>query len=127
MAIRDTLQKPWMGGVVVALILGIAAFMYVRGRSGAGPETAERLAQRITIKDSVTGEEWTMVRGKLISALRGASANGALDPKNGVINPKTGKATGFPVDRDEWDDLIEQLNAEREAYNKSRGISKPGS
>lgn len=127
MSIRETLQKPWAGAVVIVVILGLAAGLYLRNRGGAGAETPERLAQQITIKDSVTGEEWQMARGRLISALRGASANGVLDPKNGVINPKTGKATGFPVDRKEWDDLISSLNAEREAYNKSRGISKPGS
>lgn len=127
MSFRETLQKPWAGAVVILVILGAAAGLYLKNRGGSGSETPERLAQKITIKDSVTGDEWQMGRGKLISALRGASANGPLDPKNGVINPKTGKATGFPVDRKEWDDLIASLNAEREAYNKSKGISKPGS
>lgn len=127
MAIRDTFQKPWVGGLLMVLILGAAAYMFVRGRIAGGSNAVERLAAPITMKDSETGEEWQMSRGKLISALRGASASGRLDAKHGVTNPKTGKATGFPVDRNEWEDLIRQLNEERDAYNKSRGIANPGS
>lgn len=127
MAIRDSLQKPWVGGLLVAVIIGSAAYLYVRNRSIASPHSAERLAQKIAIKDSVTGEEWEMTRGKMIAGLRAASAQGPLDPNNGIINPKTGKSTGFPADKDEWEDLIRQLNEERATYNKSRGISKPGS
>ncbi len=127
MGLRQTLdEKPWIGGVVVALLIAAAVALYIVRRPGGGAESQARLLENITIRCSETGQEWEIPRGKMVSGLRGASANARLDPSIGLVNPTTKKPTGFPVDRDEWTALIERLNKEREAYNKSRGIAAPG-
>lgn len=112
--------------MVVALLIGAAVAVYLVRRPGGGAESQARLLENITIRCSETGQEWEMPRGKMVSGLRSASANGKLDPGMGLVNPTTKKPTGFPVNREEWNALIERLNKEREAYNKSRGIAVPG-
>jgi len=127
LGIRQTLdEKPWIGALVVVLLIGAAVAFYIARRPGGGAESQSRLLENITIRCSETGQEWQMPRGKMVSGLRGASASARLDPNMGLVNPTTKKPTGFPVDRDEWNALIERLNKEREAYNKSRGIAAPG-
>jgi len=124
---REVLEKkPWIGATIVVLLIGSAVLLYIMRRPGAGSESQERLLENITIRCSQTGQEWQIPRGKMISGLRGASASARLDPNVGLVNPATKKPTGFPVDRDEWNQLIERLNKERDAYNKSRRIATPG-
>lgn len=117
MGLRNTLnQKPMLGwGLAAALALATAYFAY-RGMSGG--ETSE-LTEIVTIRCRETGKEWTMPRGAMEKQLY--MRDYPVDPNEGLINPDTGKPTGFPVD--DWKKAVERINAERKplAEGSARG------
>lgn len=118
--IRELLQKsPWMGWAVAGLIFAVAVYMYMRGGGGSDPYSPDRLTQTVSIRFADTGEVVEMRRGEMEKDLR--SRAGRLDPGAGIINPKTGQATGFPYSKSDWEKTIDRLNAEKEAVVKKRG------
>ncbi|MBC7833782.1 MAG: hypothetical protein H7Y88_01615 [Phycisphaerales bacterium] len=121
--IRDAMNKnPWIGSTIaVVLLVGAAAYWFF-GRGSGGTYSRERMSEMVVIRDSETGDTWEMRRAELELALRERS--GAIDPKQGIVNPKTGKATGFPVDR-QWTETVKRLNEERELTIKERQQQKP--
>jgi len=124
LADNDNLRK-WLGiAIVASLLITAVALLVIRSNRIGKPE---QLADEVVIKDSVSGEEWRMARGRLLNSARAMSAEGTLKPDVGLPNPKTGKRTGFPLDRREWEAIVQQMNAEREADNRARGIANPGS
>lgn len=107
MALRDALnQKPMLGWGLAALLALATAVLVYRGMSRG--ETKE-LTQSVTIRCRETGKEWQMPRGAMEKQLY--MRKYPIDPNEGLINPDTGKPTGFPVD--DWKTTIERVNAER--------------
>lgn len=107
-SLRTFLQnRPMLGwGVAALLMLFAAAMLYMR--LGAKNET-EQLTEMVTIRCSETGDTWQVLRGVMEKELYLRSY--PLDPNQGLMNPKTGKPTGFPVDA--WKQTVERINAER--------------
>ncbi len=109
MSARDLLnQKPWIGYLVVVLVLAAVAYAYWALAGTGGVRDTKRLGEIVTIKDAETGEEWTVVRGKMELELIQRSADEELSPKIGLSNPKTGKLTGFPVDGS-WEETVYRI------------------
>ena|SRR5690606_33945952 len=106
-----TQEKPWVAWVAVAVLVLVAGWVLLRFTGGeASPTSVEYLTREVTIRCNETGKEWSMPRGRLEKELllRGTP----LDPSVGLTNPDTGRPTGFPVDRDEWERTIKRLNDE---------------
>lgn len=112
--IREQMEKkPWLGWSVAGVLLLVAVFIYIRRSSNDDPYSPERMTEMVTIKFTDTGDEIEIPRGRLDKELRGRG--GALDPSQGVINPKTGAATGFPFNKREWEDWIKRVNEDKVA------------
>lgn len=115
----DKLQEryPAVTWVVVGLLLLGGAFFILRQmRAGAGRDD---LGADIVIRFEDTGDETTMSRGRLERTVLEMAMNEAVDPAKGLNNPKTGKPTGFPVNREYWNTIVAGANEVREHSAKS--------
>lgn len=106
--------------LVVALLLG--AFLIFRTFVGASdPYSVDKLSEDVSIRCDETGKEWTINRGRMERLLRTRynGEDGLVDPLEGIVNPDTGKPTGFPVNREsDWDATIERINDEKVAASQ---------
>ena len=116
-------RNPWAGWIVAALILAASIFLYRRLSGANDPYSVERLSEVVTIKCAETGDEWSLTRGEVERELR--SHAGMLDAKSGLVNPKTGKPTGFLFSKSEWDRTIGRLNDERKQVIERRKSGGP--
>lgn len=115
-------NKPAVGwGIFAVLVLLAAGVLWYSTRPAPG--SVDALTQTITIRDAQTGDEWTVKRGKMEYELFLASNQGPLDPKTGIVNPKTGKPNGFPTDSS-WDETIRRINEQRAAAEAARKLDK---
>lgn len=105
--LRSFLQnRPMLGWGLAAVLMLIAAVMvYVRLSSKS---ESEQLTEMVTIRCAETGDEWQVLRGVMEKELYLRPF--PVDPNQGLINPKTGNPTGFPVDA--WKQTVERINAE---------------
>lgn len=112
-SLRKFLQdRPMLGwGFAAALLLVAAVMVYMR--LGSESET-EQLTEMVTIRCSETGQEWQVLRGVMEKELYLRSY--PVDPTQGLVNPATGKPTGFPVD--DWKQTVERINAERASVSR---------
>jgi len=118
--VRDLLNRyPWLGWVVIALLLGVTVWSLLWRRGGADAYDPESMKEMLTVRYTDTDEVVKIPRGRLDQMLRGSG--NALDPTQGIINPKTGKPTGFLVDEDEWSKMIDRINKEKEAVRLESG------
>lgn len=121
MGVREFVNKqPMLGWGVAAVIALLAVVLFVRNLTGG--ETAE-LTQMVTIRCRDTGKEWTMPRGAMEKQLMMRPF--PVNPDEGLINPDTGKPTGFPVD--DWKLTVDRINATRKALatGAASGPHKP--
>jgi hypothetical protein len=116
---RDFLNKnPRMGWVLAAVLLGVSVFFVIRSqRAGTDPYNPERMKEMVTVHFSDTDEEIPIPRGRLDKELRAQA--GPLDPSKGITNPKTGKPTGFIVDKEDWETWVARINKEKEEAKKN--------
>jgi hypothetical protein len=120
---RDYMKaNPWIGWALffALLVVGVALY-FLRGRS-AGVYSPESMREMLTIRYTDTDEVEKIPRGRLDKMLRGTGDT--LDPAKGIINPKTGKPTGFLVDEDEWSAMIQRINAEKAAARATNASAK---
>lgn len=123
--LREGVQrKPWLGWVFALVLGGLAVLLYLRGGRSADPYSPERTTESVTIKFTDTGEELTMPRGRFEKLLRD---QGELDASKGLLNPATKKYSGFLVDKDEWEETVRRINAERDALRQQWHSSPPAS
>lgn len=102
-------EKPWIGWAVAGLLMLVGAFLVARPLlSGSGGPQA--LADHVIIIYEDTGEEGKVGFGSLQRILLQEAARQPLNPAEGLTNPKTGKKTGFPKDRDMWQKLVTNAN-----------------
>ena len=121
--LREFINKnPWLGWVLAIAFLVLSFILYTRLSGANDPYSVERLSEQVTLRDIETGEEWTMNRGKMEMILR--ERPDYVNPMQGLPNPKTGKLTGFPVDR-EWEETVARLNRERKEIIERRGQAPP--
>jgi hypothetical protein len=120
--IREFINKSsWLGWALAVVLLGLSVFMFFRGQHSSDPYSPERMTETVIIKFTDTGDEVEMTRGQLDKEMR--RRGDKLDPTKGVINPKTGLATGFPFDKNDWEEMIARINAEKEEVRTSTGKS----
>lgn len=120
--IREMMEKsPWLGWAVAGVILAAAVGLYLLRSGASEPYSPDRLTQTVSIRFADTGEVVEMPRGEMERDLR--SRAGRLDAGAGIINPKTGQATGFPYSKSDWEKTIDRLNGEKETAAKKRGKS----
>lgn len=113
MGIRDFLnQRPWIGWSLAGLLFLIVVWRFAT-QSGpqAGPYSPERMTEMVHIRFTDTGTEMDIPRGRLDKMMRERGT--VLDPSIGLPNPETGKNTGFPISKDDWDGMINRINKER--------------
>lgn len=113
-------EKPWAGWIVALMILAAAGFIIFRQNQSQGRFTPASMQEYITIKYMDTGDEERIPRGRVDKMLRDQGAT--LDPNKGLINPKTGQPTGFPIDKDDWEAWIKRINDDRAEYG-SGGVA----
>lgn len=107
MGVREIVNKnPAVGWSVAAILAVVTVVLLIRNLGGG--ETAE-LTETVTIRCRETGHEWVMKRGEMEKQLMLRPY--PVNPEEGLINPETGKPTGFPVDS--WKQTVEMINAER--------------
>lgn len=119
MGLRDQLQKsPWIGWVVAGLAIAVAVWFQMRRSFHMDDTTPERMSEMVTIKFTDTGDTIQMLRGKLDKEIR-LRSSGVIDPNEGIINPKTGKPTGFLFDQGEWNRMVDRINADKAALSRT--------
>ena len=116
---REYLRKqPMLGWALAAVLMLVAAYSLWRNfQSG----DIAQLTQNVTIRCSETGETWQVPRGVIEKQLYQRPY--PVNPNEGLINPKTGKATGFPVD--DWKQTIERINNEIKALQPNQSQAPP--
>jgi len=115
-------SKPWLGWGIAVLFLGVCLFLVYRMNTSRDPYSLERMSEVVTIKCFETGEEWTMNRGMMEKSLRNRGSN--LNPGDGIPNPKTGRLTGFPINKTEWESTIARINKEKEQVRGDKTTSR---
>jgi len=112
---REFLKKnPWLGWVLCVVLLGVSAWRWF-GAAAGSPFSPDRMQEMVTIKYTDTGDTAEMPRGRFEKILRDAGTK--LDPNQGLINPKTGKPTGFLFNQKEWEEAVGRVN---EAVDRAR-------
>jgi len=119
-------NKPVVGWIVVGVLAAAALWFLLRGlgvRPGAGQltnGTTRALATEVEIKDRESGETWTMHQGQIERELW--TRESPLDPNQGLLNPKTGKLTGFPTKG--WEETIKKIDESR--ASRDHGTTEGG-
>ena len=106
---RNFLKKhPLVGWGLCLALLAATAWLWLGRERGESALSPERMQETVTIKYADTGETAQMPRGRFEKMLRDAGSK--LDPAHGLVNPKTGKPTGFLFDQREWEEAIARVN-----------------
>lgn len=103
---------------LVAAVVG-GAVVYLFMRPSVDVYSTQSMGENVTLRDAETGDEWQMNRGLMMQELMLRANAKRLNEKEGIVNPKTGKPNGFPVNR-EWEKTIEQIRADIAAFEASR-------
>ncbi len=111
MGLRDAInKKPWIGWLVAGVFAAAAAWFMYKGMGSDAPDSLERRSQQVTIRCTETGEEWTMNRGEFERLL--LLQPGSIDPDGGIPSQfADGRPTGVLVDKDEWTETVDRINA----------------
>jgi hypothetical protein len=119
MRVLDYMNKhPKVGWGVAGGILVLALLVFILNRPSS--ETNE-LAETVTIRCRETGQEWTMTRGAMEKQLMLRSY--PVNPEEGLLNPDTGRPTGFPVD--DWNKTVKMINDMRSERAEKDKAKKP--
>ena len=122
--LREELNKrPWLGWIVAGVLLVVAVAVYLSRTGNDDPYSPERMTEMVTIKFTDTGDEMEIPRGRLDKELRGRSD---LNAGAGVINPKTGAATGFPFDKKDWESWIARIQKEKAEAKAAAPVKSAG-
>ncbi|MBI1189159.1 MAG: hypothetical protein GC200_00535 [Tepidisphaera sp.] len=120
MGVREVInKKPWLGWTLAGVLFAVMVYMFVRGGRNTDPYSPERMTEMVTIRFADTGDEMTIPRGRMDKMLR--ERGSSLDPNEGIINPKTGKPTGFLFNKKEWDEWVKRINDEKAAAKTNSG------
>lgn len=118
MGLREKInENPAIARTIAVLFLVVAVgILVIRSRSGGAPDSIERRSQTVTIRDTLTGDEWTMNRGEFERLL--LLQNGPIDPNAGVPSEfSDGKPVGILVDKSDWTETVERINAMKARYS----------
>lgn len=106
------------------MILALSAVTIFMQNRGDSPYSPESMTEMLTIRYTDTNEVERIPRGRLDKMLRGRTN---FDPAEGIINPKTGKPTGFLVDEDEWTAMLARIKADKEQFKSGESALQPTS
>lgn len=120
MSILDKYSKQQIITGMLAIVgLGVAVYLISRGGSGDAPDSMERRSQTVTIRDTVTGDEWTMNRGQFERLL--LTQEGIIDEKGGIPSQfSDGRPVGVLVDKSDWEETVRRINAMKQEYGSPR-------
>lgn len=106
--------------LIVLGVLAVAAVAVgIRALTSNSASEVQSLSAEVPVHFDDTGDEIKMNRGQIErSVLARIFHPGPIDAAVGLTNPKTGKPTGFPVDRAYWDRLIEEAKKAAELNKK---------
>ena len=115
---RELLKKnPWIGWVVAVISLAVTAFLLYRNTTDNAADSLERRSEIVTIRCTETGNEWQMNRGQFERLL--LTYNGMIDPSQGIPSEfAEGRPTGVLVDKDDWEETVERINAMKQKYQQ---------
>ncbi len=116
MGIRETLnEKPAIGRTIALLAVAGAIYLAFRAGSNDAPDSLERRSEMVTIRDTVTGDEWEMNRGQFERLL--LTQQGQIDPNGGIPSKfSDGKPVGVLVDKNDWEETVRRINAMKAQY-----------
>lgn len=116
MGLRSALnEKPMIGRAILIVAIGGAIIMAFRAGSRSAPDSLERRSEMVTIRDTLTGDEWTMNRGQFERLL--LSQQGMIDPDGGIPSHfSEGKPVGVLVDEDAWQEAVRRINLMKKEY-----------
>lgn len=111
MGLREKLnENPAIGRTLALIVAVVAVFILVRSRSSNAPDSVERRSETVTIRDTETGDEWTMNRGQFERLL--LLQNGLIDENGGIPSEfSEGRPVGVLVDKPDWRKTVERINA----------------
>jgi hypothetical protein len=115
MGLREKLnEKPMLGWIVAAVAIVGAALFILRSTGSNAPDSVERRSQMVTIRDTETGDEWTMNRGQFERLL--LLEHGRIDTNAGIPSKfSDGRPTGVLVDKKDWEETVERINKLKDA------------
>ncbi len=117
-------SKPWIGWAFSGVLILVCAYILYARMTPEGDEySGARMTEMVTIKYTDTGREEQVSRGRLIKIL--LDQGGTIDPTKGIINTETNQPTGFIYNKDEWESLVKQLNADRAEAGKPKSSTSP--
>jgi len=109
--VREIMSKPVVGWSVAGVAVLFAVVVLWRSLRSDNPYDQGKLSQMVTVRFSDTGDEVKLLRGEFERQLRDTA--GELSTGTGIVNPKTGKASGVLVASREWEEVIRRINDER--------------
>ncbi|MGH7242887.1 MAG: hypothetical protein ACREJD_05660 [Phycisphaerales bacterium] len=113
--IRNLLQKPAVGWSVAGVAILVGLWFFWQGMFARNTYDLSRMTEKVTVRFMDTGDELVLTRGELEERLRGLGGN--LNADQGLVNPKTGKATGVLIAAREWQETVTRLNQEHAEMN----------
>jgi len=117
MGLREILNdKPIIGRTITVVALAVAGFLIIRTLTNKEPDSIERRSETVTIRDTETGDEWTMNRGQFERLL--LLHNGLIDANGGIPSQfSDGRPTGILVDKDDWQETVSRINSMKKQIN----------
>jgi len=114
MGLRETLnEKPIIIRTFAFACVVIAIVLVWRSGSDDAPDSVKRRSEIVTIRDTETGDEWTMNRGQFERLL--LLQDGEIDPKGGIPSKfSDGRPTGVLIDTRDWTETVTRINAMKE-------------
>lgn len=117
MGLREILnEKPIIGRTIAIASLLVAGFLVVRTMTNKEPDSVARRSETVTIRDTETGDEWTMNRGQFERLL--LLHDGLIDENGGIPSQfSEGRPTGVLIDTNDWQETVSRINAMKEQIN----------
>ncbi len=116
-------EKPIVGWVVAAVAIAVAVYFALDRGATEQAYTPEMMREMVTIRFADSGDTVEIPRGKLLRDM--AMGGKVLDTNVGVVNPKTGQATGFPYDKSDWEAMVARINRDIKAIQAKHPGSVP--
>lgn len=115
MGIRDLLnEKPAISRTIVGVAVVAAVVFAFRAGTKTAPDSIERRSETVTIRDTETGDEWTMNRGQFERLL--LLSDGLIDENGGIPSEfSEGRPTGVLVDTSDWKETVNRINSMKQS------------
>lgn len=113
-------DNPKLGWCVALVVLVAAAAVFAIQIKNSGPaDSIARRSEDVTLRCTETGTEWTMNRGEFERALMTYQGDLTAD---GMFPSQyaEGRPVAILVDRSDWNETVERINAAKEAYGGRR-------